>query len=155
MQYAESFDFTKGSITKGILILSIPMVLEMAMESVFALVDLYFVGHLKESNYAIQVVGLTESVFAIIYSIAIGISIATTAIVARRIGEKETRQAAESGVQAIIIAIAINVFISLGGFIFAKEILMLMGASASAVVYGVNIKWDRSEFLSSFPPPKL
>lgn len=135
---AESFDFTKGSIRKGILILSIPMVLEMAMESVFALVDLYFVGHLKESNYAIQVVGLTESVFAIIYSIAIGISIATTAIVARRIGEKETQQAAESGVQAIIIAIAINVFISLGGFIFAREILLLMGASAEAVAYGAS-----------------
>lgn len=137
LQHAESFDFTSGSIRKGILILSIPMVLEMAMESVFALVDLYFVGHLKESNYAIQVVGLTESVFAIIYSIAIGISIATTAIVARRIGEKDVTQAGKSGVQAIVIAIAINVFISVFGFIFAEEILLLMGASAASVVYGV------------------
>ncbi|MEP6931781.1 MAG: MATE family efflux transporter, partial [Flavobacterium sp.] len=68
---AESFDFTSGSIKKAIIILSVPMVLEMVMESVFALVDLYFVGHLKESNHAIQIVGLTESVFAIIYSIAI------------------------------------------------------------------------------------
>jgi len=137
LQHAESFDFTSGSIRKGILILSIPMVLEMAMESVFALVDLYFVGHLKESNYAIQVVGLTESVFAIIYSIAIGISIATTAIVARRIGKKDVTQAGKSGVQAIVIAIAINVFISVFGFIYAEEILLLMGASAASVVYGV------------------
>ena len=137
LEKAESFDFTRGSIRKGILILSIPMVLEMAMESVFALVDLYFVGHLKESNHAIQIVGLTESVFAIIYSIAIGISIATTAIVARRIGEKENTQAAKSGVQAIVIAIAINLVISVLGFVYAREILLLMGASEASVAYGV------------------
>ena len=136
LKKAESFDFTTGSIKKAIIILSIPMVLEMVMESVFALVDLYFVGHLKESNHAIQIVGLTESLFAIIYSVAIGISIATTAIVARRIGEKEASQAAKSGVQAIVIAIIINMLISIPGFIYAKEILQLMGASASSIVYG-------------------
>ncbi|TEB40849.1 MATE family efflux transporter, partial [Flavobacterium circumlabens] len=87
-------------------------------------------------NHAIQIVGLTESLFAIIYSIAIGISIATTAIVARRIGEKEATEAAKSGVQAIVIAILINLLISIPGFIYAKEILQLMGASASSIVYG-------------------
>ena len=134
---AESFDFTSGSIKKAIVILSIPMVLEMAMESVFALVDLYFVGHLEDSQHAIQIVGLTESVFAIIYSVAIGISIATTAIVARRVGEKDNTEAARSGVQAIVIAIAINLLISLPGFIFAKDILRLMGASEASISYGV------------------
>lgn len=136
LKMAESFDFTSGSIRKAIIILSIPMVLEMVMESVFALVDLYFVGHLEESNHAIQIVGLTESVFAIIYSIAIGISIATTAIVARRIGEKEATEAAKSGVQAILMAMSINLVISIPGFIYAKDILRLMGASPASIVYG-------------------
>ena len=69
-------DYTKISVTKGVIMLAIPMMLEMMMESVFALVDLYFVGHLKESSFAIQTVGLTESVLAIMYSIAIGMSMA-------------------------------------------------------------------------------
>lgn len=85
----ESFDYTAGSIKKAVILLAIPMVLEMMMESVFALVDLYFVGHLEHSSFAIQTVGLTESVLTIIYSIAIGMSMAATAVVARRIGEKD------------------------------------------------------------------
>jgi len=82
----DSFDYTTGSIKKAVILLAIPMVLEMMMESVFALVDLYFVGHLKQSSYAIQTVGLTESVITIIYSLAIGISMAATAVVAGLIG---------------------------------------------------------------------
>src|ERR1700739_3803414 len=76
-------DFTKGSIRRAVLLLAIPMMLEMVMESVFALVDQYFVGHLPNSKYAIQTVGLTESVLAIIYSLAVGLSMAATAVVAR------------------------------------------------------------------------
>ena len=77
----ETFDYTSGSIKKAVILLAIPMVLEMMMESVFALVDLYFVGHLEHSSFAIQTVGLTESVLTIIYSLAIGMSMAATAVV--------------------------------------------------------------------------
>lgn len=132
----ESFDYTSGSIKKAVILLAIPMVLEMLMESVFALVDLYFVGHLEHSSFAIQAVGLTESVITIVYSIAIGISMAATAVVARRIGEKDPVAAAKAGMQAILIAFAINSVISILGFIYAKEILLLMGASAEATEYG-------------------
>jgi putative MATE family efflux protein len=134
----ESFDYTSGSIKKGVILLAIPMVLEMLMESVFALVDLYFVGHLEQSSYAIQAVGLTESVITIVYSIAIGISMAATAVVARRIGEKDPVAAAKAGMQAIIIAFVINTIISILGFIYAKDILLFMGASDEAAKYGVN-----------------
>ena len=84
----EEVDLTAISIKRAIVLLAIPMMLEMAMESVFALVDLYFVGHLKDSSHAIQTVGLTESFLMVIYSLAIGLSMAATAVVARRIGEK-------------------------------------------------------------------
>jgi putative MATE family efflux protein len=133
-----SFDYTTGSIKKAVILLAIPMVLEMMMESVFALVDLYFVGHLEQSSYAIQTVGLTESVITIIYSLAIGISMAATAIVARRIGEKDPVAAAKAGMQAIIIAFVINTIISILGFIYAKDILLLMGASQESADYGVD-----------------
>ncbi|OXA94418.1 MATE family efflux transporter [Flavobacterium hercynium] len=134
----ESFDYTSGSIKKAVILLAIPMVLEMMMESVFALVDLYFVGHLEHSSFAIQTVGLTESVLTIIYSVAIGMSMAATAVVARRIGEKDPVAAAKAGMQAIIIAFAINAIMSILGFIYAKEILMLMGASADAAEHGYH-----------------
>ncbi len=134
----ESFDYTSGSIKKGVILLAIPMVLEMLMESVFALVDLYFVGHLEQSSYAIQAVGLTESVITIVYSIAIGISMAATAVVARRIGEKDPVAGAKAGMQAIIIALVINTIISIFGFIYAKDILLFMGASFEAAEYGIN-----------------
>src|SRR5215213_9938783 len=92
-------DYTTGSIRKAVFMLAIPMILEMGMESVFAVVDLYFVGHLPNSSHAIQTVGLTESVLSLIYSLAIGISMAATAIVARRIGEKDPEAAAVAGIQ--------------------------------------------------------
>lgn len=129
-------DYTQGSIRRSVILLAIPMMLEMIMESVFALVDLYFVGHLENSSYAIQTVGLTESVLAIIYSLAIGISMAATAVVSRRIGEKDPVAAAKAGMQAILIAIAINLIISIVGFVYAEDILLLMGASAGAVDVG-------------------
>ncbi|RZK38989.1 MAG: MATE family efflux transporter [Pedobacter sp.] len=134
----EETDYTSISIRKAIILLAIPMMLEMIMESVFALVDLYFVGHLPNSSNAIQTVGLTESVLTIIYSLAIGMSMAATAVVARRIGEKNPEAAARAGVQAIIISIAINVFISIAGLFYAKEILLLMGASEKTAAEGTN-----------------
>ncbi|MDA6069269.1 MATE family efflux transporter [Flavobacterium sp. AC] len=132
----ESFDYTIGSIKKAVILLAIPMVLEMMMESVFALVDLYFVGHLEHSSFAIQTVGLTESVLTIIYSVAIGMSMAATAVVARRIGEKDPVAAAKAGMQAIIVAFLIISVISILGVIYAKEILILMGASEAAAEHG-------------------
>ncbi|AWK03702.1 MATE family efflux transporter [Flavobacterium crocinum] len=132
----ESFDYTSGSIKKAVILLAIPMVLEMMMESVFALVDLYFVGHLKHSSFAIQTVGLTESVLTVIYSLAIGMSMAATAVVARRIGEKDPVAAAKAGMQAIIVAFAVNSLLSVFGIIYAKDILLFMGASAEAAEHG-------------------
>ncbi|HYH16003.1 MAG TPA: MATE family efflux transporter, partial [Flavisolibacter sp.] len=96
----EEQDYTQGSLRRAVFLLAIPMMLEMMLESVFALVDLYFVGHLPNSSQAIQTVGLTESVITIIYSLAIGISMAATALVARRIGEKNPDGAARAGMQA-------------------------------------------------------
>lgn len=132
----EELDFTQGSIRKAVILLSIPMMLEMAMESVFALVDLYFVGHLHNSSHAIQTVGLTESVLTVIYSLAVGMSMAATAVVARRIGEKNPDAAAKAGIQAIIIAFGINLLISIAGFIYATDILLLMGASVETAAQG-------------------
>lgn len=132
----EAFDYTEGNIRKAVILLAIPMILEMVLESVFALVDLYFVGHLPNSSAAIQVVGLTESVLSIIYALAIGLSMAATAVVARRIGEKNSELAAKAGMQAIVLAFFINLFISVFGFIYGKEILLIMGASAETAAAG-------------------
>src|SRR4051812_884147 len=90
----EQIDYTKVSIRTGVFMLAIPMILEMLMESVFALVDLFFVGHLEHGKNTLQTVALTESLLYIVYSVAIGISIAATALVARRIGEKNSDEAA-------------------------------------------------------------
>lgn len=125
----DEMDYTSGSLRKAVIMLAIPMMLEMIMESVFAVVDLYFVGHLENSSQAIQVVGLTESVLTIIYSLAIGMSMAATAVVARRVGEKNPDAAAHAGVQALLVAIAFTAVLSIAGFIYAKDILLIMGAS--------------------------
>ncbi|MEC4052850.1 MATE family efflux transporter [Myroides odoratimimus] len=132
----ENFDLTNMSINKAVFLLAIPMMFEMLMESVFALVDLYFVGHLKESAYAIQSVGLTESLLSIIYAICIGISMAATAIVARRIGEKDKEKAAQNAAQAITLSILITIVLSVLGFIYAKDWLLWMGASEASAEYG-------------------
>lgn len=132
----EETDYTKISIRSAVLLLAIPMMLEMAMESVFALVDLYFVGHLKESGFAIQTVGLTESVLTIIYSIAIGMSMAATAVVARRIGEKNPEQASRSAAQVISVSFVITSILSLLGVVYAEDILILMGSKPDAAAYG-------------------
>src|SRR6186997_2793825 len=99
----EQQDYTQGSIPRAVVLLAIPMILELSLESVFAVVDMFFVGKLGEN--AIATVGLTESVITIVYSVAIGLSTAATAIVARRIGEKNPEDAAHAGAQSIIVAI--------------------------------------------------
>ena len=134
----DEMDYTKGSIRKAVMMLAVPMILEMSMESVFALVDLYFVGHLPQSDKAQQVVGLTESVITIIYSLAIGISMAATALVARRIGEKDPEAAARAGAQTTTLSVLVTIILSVAGFVFAKDILRMMGASPATIEYGVN-----------------
>src|SRR5919197_6389283 len=114
----EATDYTSVSIRTAVFMLAIPMILEMLMESVFALVDLFFVGHLDHSENTLQTVALTESLLYIVYSVAIGISMAATAVVARRIGEKNEDEAAHSGMQAIWLAIFITIILSTTGFIF-------------------------------------
>ncbi|HEX8270248.1 MAG TPA: MATE family efflux transporter [Flavobacterium sp.] len=129
-------DYTTGSIRLSVVLLAIPMMLEMVLESVFALVDLYFVGHLENSSYAIQTVGLTESVLTIIYSLAIGMSMATTAVVARRVGEKNPVAAAKAGMQAILVAVMVTTVLSALGFTYGTYILLFMGASPEAAAHG-------------------
>lgn len=129
-------DFTEGSISKAIVYLAIPMILELSLESVFALVDIFFVSKLGQN--AIATVGLTESVITLIYSVAIGLSTAATAVVSRRIGEKNPDAAAKSGAQSILVALILIVIISLLGFIFAGDILRVMGAQADVVVEGAT-----------------
>lgn len=132
----EELDFTTGSIRTSVILLAIPMMLEMTMESVFALVDLYFVGHLENSSFAIQTVGLTESVLTIVYSLAIGISMAATAVVARRVGEKNPDEAGHAGMQAILLAVLLNLVITVFGIWFGTDILRIMGASNEAALHG-------------------
>lgn len=130
----EQQDYTKGSIPRSVFLLAIPMILELSLESVFALVDIYFVSKLGQN--AIATVGLTESVITIIYSISIGLSTAATAIVARRIGEKNPEAAAHAGAQSLIIALIVTIVVSLAGVVFAPDILTLMGASNEVVAEG-------------------
>jgi len=124
-------EFTTGSIDRAIFMLSVPMILEMAMESLFAIVDVFFVSKLGKD--AVATVGLTESMLMVVYSIAWGMSMGATAVVARRTGEKNTDGAAHSGVQAIYAGIIISLILSISGIIFAKDLLLLMGGSEALV----------------------
>ncbi len=130
----EEHDYTQGSISRAVVLLAIPMILELSLESVFAVVDMFFVGKLGQN--AIATVGLTESVITIIYSIAIGLSTAATAIVARRIGEKNSEGAAHAGAQSIVIGLISALILSATGFFFASNVLFLMGASPDVVSEG-------------------
>jgi putative MATE family efflux protein len=132
----EPMDYTIGSIRRAVLMLAIPMILEMSLESVFALVDLFFVGHLKNSQHTLQTVALTESILSIVYSLAIGISMAATAVVARRIGEKNPDAAATAAVQAIWLSFALTALISIIGFVFSSQILRAMGAEGETIAIG-------------------
>lgn len=132
----EQQDYTTGSIPRAVFLLAIPMMLEMGLESVFALVDMFFVGKLGQN--AIATVGLTESVITLVYSVAIGLSTAATAIVARRIGEKEPEAAAHAGAQAILVSVFATIVISVTGVVFAADILRLMGGSDELVRDGAG-----------------
>jgi len=127
-------DFTSGSIKKAIFMLSIPMILEMLMESIFALVDIIFVSQVSVN--AVATIGLTESVITLVYAVAIGLSMAATAIVARRIGEKDVVGANQAAVQVIILGILIAIIIGIIGILYAKEILALMGAEPDLIEEG-------------------
>jgi putative MATE family efflux protein len=127
-------DYTSGNIRTAVFLLAIPMILELSLESVFALVDMFFVGKLGQN--AIATVGLTESVISLVYSVAIGLSTAATAIVARRVGEKNPDAAAHAGAQSLIVSVIGTLIISLTGAYYAEEILSLMGASAEVVSEG-------------------
>ncbi len=130
----KEMDYTKGSINKAILLLAIPMILEMLMESIFAVVDVYFVGKLGAS--AVATVGLTESLLTLMYSVAMGFAMATTAMVARRIGEKNKEGAADAAIQALIVAIITSIPFAIVGLFSSKEVLALMGADSWTIEYG-------------------
>ena len=127
-------DFTKGPIGLGIFLLAVPMILEMSMESLFAIVDIFFVAKLGSDSVAI--VGLTESVMALIYAVAFGLAIGATATVARRTGEKDVAGAAKSAAHVIYAGVIVSVLISIIGIIFAPNILAILGAKEHIIAEG-------------------
>jgi putative MATE family efflux protein len=127
-------DFTEGSISRAVLLLATPMVLEMLMESLFAIVDVFWVTRLGAN--AVATVGLTESMLTLVFSVAMGVSMSTTAMVARRTGEKDPRGAATAAVQAIALGILLAVLMGIPGYWFAPRLLDAMGASPALVETG-------------------
>jgi putative MATE family efflux protein len=139
LQYAikgTTEDLTNIKISRAIILLSVPMVLEMVMESLFAVVDVFFVAQV--STNAVAVVGLTESVITIVYSLGIGLSMAATAMIARRIGEKKPKEASFTAVQCIIVTVIVSSILSVAGFIYGEDILRLMGGAEDLIAEG---KW--------------
>ena len=127
-------NFTEGSLGQAIVLLAVPMVLEMAMESVFAVCDVFFVGRLGPD--AVATVGLTESIITLVYTTAIGLGIGAMATVARRIGEKDPDGAAHAAAQAIYLGAAASLVWGLAGGIFAPRLLLVMGATPAVVATG-------------------
>ena len=127
-------DFTTGNLNRAILLLAIPMVLEMVLESLFAVVDVFFVGRLGPD--AVATVGLTESMLSLVFAIGLGLSLSTTAMVARRIGEKNPAGAAVAGVQAILVGLLVSVAIGVPCVFYAPRLLALMGASPQIIAVG-------------------
>ena len=143
---SSEMDYTQGSIAKATLLLAIPMILEMAMESVFAVVDIFFVASLGTA--AVATVGLTEAMITLLYAVAIGLSMGTTAIVARRIGEHDVEGASLSAGQAILIGLFVSVVVGFIVFYFADNILRTMGADYD--VLAVGVPYTRFMFVGSF-----
>jgi len=130
-------DFTEGSIRRAIFLLAVPMVLEMAMESLFGIVNVYWVAHIGK-DAVVASVGITESLLTLIFAVAMGLSMATIAMVARRIGEKDHRGASVASVQAILIGIAVSIPIGLIGVFFTPQLFHMMGASAEVIEAGTG-----------------
>ncbi|MDM7922998.1 MAG: MATE family efflux transporter, partial [Pyrinomonadaceae bacterium] len=129
-----SRDFTQGPIVPGLIILAIPMILEMSMEALFAIVDTFFVAKLGAE--AVAVVGLTESVLALIYAVAVGLSVGATATVARRIGEKDADGAARTATHVVYLGVAVSVVLGIIGIVFSADILRALGAEPAVVTLG-------------------
>lgn len=129
-------DFTTGPVPRAVILLSIPMVLEMVLESVFAVTDVFFVSRLGAA--AVAAVGLTESLLAITYALAMGISIAVTAVVSRRWGEHDRDGAAHAAAQALLLGVGVALVIGVSGVFFAEQLLRLMGADDAVVAIGVG-----------------
>lgn len=129
-------DFTSLPMRKALFLLALPMVLEMAMESVFAIADIFFVSSI--GSEAVAIVGITESLMTVIYAIAGGLAIGTNALVARRIGEQRTEEAGKVAVHAILSAVIVSFAIGIPGFVYAENILHLIGASYSSIQDGKN-----------------
>ena len=127
-------DFTSGSLRRAIFLLSVPMVLEMIMESIFAVVDIFYISQLGSD--AVATVGITESLMTLVYAIGIGLGTGTTAIIARRVGEKNKEAASKAAVQAIVLGILLSFFISVPGILWAKDILRVMGSSEAMIESG-------------------
>jgi putative MATE family efflux protein len=130
----EPYDYTQGSLKKAIFLLAVPMILELSLESIFAVVDIFFVGRLGEQ--AIATVGFTESLITIIYSIAIGLSTAATAVVARRIGEHNQEGAAKAAYNTILIGVLVSIILAGIGIYYADELLAFMGADEETIRQG-------------------
>jgi len=127
-------DFTTGNVNRAILLLAIPMVLEMVLESLFAVTDVFWVGRLGAN--AVATVGITESMLALVFAIGLGVALSTTAMVARRIGEKDPEDAAIAGVQAIGLGLAVSLVLGIPAGLYAPELLRAMGASPEIVATG-------------------
>jgi putative MATE family efflux protein len=127
-------DYTTGNLNRAILLLAVPMVLEMVLESLFAVVDVFWVGRLGAN--AVATVGLTESLLSLVFAVGIGLSLSTTAMVARRIGEKDPQGAAVAGVQAIVLGLITSLAVGIPCFIYAPDLLRLMGASGDIISTG-------------------
>ena len=130
------YDYTEGPVGRAIFLLAIPMVLEMLMESVFAVADVFFVGRLGED--AVATVGLTESMLTIIYTLAIGLGIGATAMVARRIGEHDPEGAARAAAQTLALGVIVSVVLGVAGVVLAPRLLALMGATPGVIETGSN-----------------
>lgn len=140
-------DYTSGSIDRSIVLLAIPMILEMAMESLFAVVDMFFVASLSVA--AVATVGATESVLTLIYSLGIGLSSAATAMVARRVGEGKRKAASFAAAQTILIALVLSVLIAVPGYFYADDILHLMIKDPAVAEYGTP--FTRLMFVANLP----
>lgn len=132
----DSYDYTSGSIQRAIVLLAVPMMLEMAMESIFALVDTFFLGRVGVE--ALTTVGLTEVMMTLIYSVGVGLSIAPMALIARFVGEKNPALASRAAGQAIVLTLLLSLLLAVPGYLYAADLLRLMGASEAVIAEGLN-----------------